>query len=95
MKYHPCIATISCTYSTERETKSLVVLTLHYALFLCVDYLMQEVKILTQAHQKKENKPSVQPLKKALSFGIHFLCNNSTAHALLTFRAHCKTQLFI
>lgn len=51
---------------------------------------MQEVKILTQAHQKKENKQSMQPQKKALSFGIHFLCDSLTVHVLLTFRAHHK-----
>lgn len=56
---------------------------------------MQEVKILNQAHQKKENKQSIQPQKKALNFGIHFLCKSSTAQVLLTFRAHCRTQLFI
>lgn len=55
---------------------------------------MQEVKILPQAHQKKENKQSIQPQKKALNSGIHFLCNSSTAHAMLTFTAHRKTQLF-
>ena len=95
-KYQPCTAAISCTYLyRERNKVSSGPNLALYTVPLCDFTLCRKSKYLTQPHQKKENKQSTQPQKKALNFGIHFLCNSSTAHALLTSKAHCKTQLFI
>lgn len=67
-------------YSIERGTKSLVVLIFHYIPFLYVA-LSYRGSQNTYTGTSKEGKQAkyTQPQKKALSLGIHFLCNSSIA----------------